>query len=244
MSKKFLWNPFLPRNVPLIGILLAYAASITGNMMASIALPWFVLELTGDAAQTGIVAFASILPLMLGTFFGGVYVDRVGRRQASIVADLISGISVAAIPVLSGSIGIQFWHLLVLTFIGALLDASGITARESLLPEVARLARVPLSRLNAVTETVQATSLLIGPAIAGFLIATLGSVNMLWFTAALSLIAAIASLGLIPKRLGRVAANLHSNYFELLQEGIRFIAQDSIIKWLIGLFTSLTLITW
>ena len=174
---KLSFNPFLKPNVPLVGILIAYAASVTGNMIASIALPWFILELTGNAAQTAIVAFVSTVPLIVGTFFGGVYIDRVGRRHASIVADIASGVSVAAIPIVYTLIGIQFWQLLVLVLIGALLDAPGITARESLLPEVARLARVPLQRLNAITETIQGVSALIGPAIAGFLMATSGAVN-------------------------------------------------------------------
>jgi MFS family permease len=243
MTIKALCNPFLPRNVPLIGILIAYTASVTGNMIASIALPWFILELTGDAAQAGIVAFVSTIPLIVGTFFGGVYVDRVGHRHASIVSDIASSMSVAAIPILYTLMGIQFWQLLVLVFMGALLDSPGITARESLLPEVARLARIPLQRLNAITETIQGMSLLIGPAIAGFLIAGLGSVNTLWFTAALSLTAAIASLWTLPQRLGRSRLNHHENYFESLKEGIRFVARDRLIKALIGLFTSLTLIT-
>lgn len=242
MAIKFSFNPFLPRNVPLVGILIAYTASATGNMTASIALPWFVLELTGNVAQTGIVAFVSTIPLIVGTFFGGVYIDRVGRRHASIVADIASGISVTAIPIVYTLTGIQFWQLLVLVFVGALLDAPGITARESLLPEVARLARVPLQRLNAITETIQGVSALIGPAIAGFLIATLGAVNTLWVTAALSLAAVIVSLWALPAQLGRAIASQHDNYFESLKEGIRFVARDRPIKALIGLFTSLTLI--
>jgi hypothetical protein len=52
MTLKVSFNLLLPRHLPLVGILIAYGASITGSMIASIVLPWFVLELTGDAAKT------------------------------------------------------------------------------------------------------------------------------------------------------------------------------------------------
>ncbi|MCU0564998.1 MAG: MFS transporter [Oculatellaceae cyanobacterium Prado106] len=240
MPKAF-FNPLLPRNLPLVGILTAYAASVIGTMIAGVALPWFVLELTNDAAAAGTVAFVNTIPLIIGTLFGGVYVDRVGRRQASILSDAISSLSVAAIPLIHGFLGIQFWQLLLLTFIGSLLDSSSITARESLLPEVARLARVPLPRLNAITETIQGLSFLIGPAIAGFLIAVIGSVNTLWVTAALSMSAVVVSLLFLPARLGRAIANSSENYLESLKVGLRFIAKDRMIKMLIILFTVLTL---
>ncbi|MGF1518966.1 MAG: MFS transporter [Nodosilinea sp.] len=237
-----LFNPLLPRHLPLVGILIAYGASVTGNMIASIALPWFVLELIGDAALTGVVAFVSTILVIIGTLFGGVYIDRLGRRPVSIVADIASAISVAAVPILHGLIGIQFWQLLIVVFLGAFLDAPGMTARDSLLPEVARLARTPLHRLNAMTETIQGLGVLIGPAIAGVLIANLGALTTLWATAGLSLAAALVSLGTLPVRLGQSRLAQPEPYGESLKAGLRFVRRDRLIKALIGLFAALTLI--
>lgn len=235
------FNPFLPRNIPLVGLLIAYTASVIGNIIASITLPWFILELTNDAASAGIAAFVNTVPLVIGTLFGGVYVDRVERRQVSIIADAVSSLSIAAILILYTFADIQFWQVLVFAFIGALLDASSVTARESLLPEVARLARVPLLRVNTVTEMIQGLSLLVGPAIASFLIATIGAVNTLGLNATLLLVAVTASIVLLPKRLGRAAANSQENYLASLKEGLRFVASDRTIRTLITLFSLLTL---
>jgi MFS family permease len=132
--------------------------------------------------------------------------------------------------------------LLIVVFLGAFLDAPGMTARESLPPAVARLARTPLHRLNAMTETIQGLGLLIGPAIAGVLIANLGALTTLWVTAGLSLVAALVSLGTLPVRLGRSRLAQPEHYLESLQAGLRFVGRDRLIKALIGLFTALTLI--
>ena len=70
-----------------------------------------------------------MLPTVLGALLGGAPLDRLGRKRASVLADLASGASVAAIPLLYHTVGLAFWQLLVLVFLGALLDAPGNTAR-------------------------------------------------------------------------------------------------------------------
>ena len=60
----------------------ANAISMTGNQLALLAIPWFVLATTGSAAQTGITAFFTLLPTVISTFFGGTLVDRMGFKQA------------------------------------------------------------------------------------------------------------------------------------------------------------------
>ena len=119
---------------PLFALFAANAVSMTGNVAALIAIPWFVLETTGSAAKTGVTAFAALLPVVLSGLFGGALVDRLGYRRASILSDLASSGAVAAIPLLHSTIGLEFWQLLVLVFLGGLLDAPGSSARTALLP--------------------------------------------------------------------------------------------------------------
>ncbi|MGH2593842.1 MAG: MFS transporter, partial [Anaerolineae bacterium] len=73
---------------------------MVGNVFATIAIPWFVLQTTGSATQTGITGFFTILPVVLAGFFGGTLIDRVGYKRTSIIADLASGVTVALIPFL------------------------------------------------------------------------------------------------------------------------------------------------
>ena len=108
--------------------------------MGFVAIPWFVLETTGSATLTGIVAALTFAPTVLATFFGGAIVDRLGFRRTSIMADVASGVTVAAIPLIHATVGIELWQLFVLVFLGALFDAPGATARRSLLPDLVELA--------------------------------------------------------------------------------------------------------
>ena len=130
-----------PRNpVPLYSLFLANAISLVGNVFSLIAIPWFVLQTTGSATQTGITGFFTILPVVLAGFFGGTLIDRLGYKRTSIIADLASCVTTALIPILYITIGLEFWQLIILVLLGALLDAPGGTARAALLPELAEQA--------------------------------------------------------------------------------------------------------
>src|SRR5512143_2866547 len=127
------------RRQPLYALYAASVISVSGNVMAFIAIPWFVLQTTGSASQTGLTAAVTALPAIIAAFFGGVLVDRVGYKRTSVLADLASGIAIALIPLLYATTGLAFWQLLVLVFIGNLLDAPGQTARAALTPDLAEL---------------------------------------------------------------------------------------------------------
>ena len=64
--------------LPLVALLVADALSLSGNAMGFVAIPWYVLETTGSATLTGVVAALTFAPTVLATFFGGGIVDRLG----------------------------------------------------------------------------------------------------------------------------------------------------------------------
>jgi MFS family permease len=69
------------QRLPVLALLSANAVSITGNAMASVAIPWFVLQTTGSAAKTGFTFAVIGLSNVLAAFFGGPVVDRLGYRR-------------------------------------------------------------------------------------------------------------------------------------------------------------------
>ncbi|MEU3980556.1 MFS transporter [Streptomyces sp. NPDC026672] len=186
----------------LITYLLSHGLSLLGNTVASIALPWLVLQRTGDAAAVGLVAAAGAVPLLLSAVLGGVLIDRFGRRRMSVGADLASALCVAALPVVDGLSGLTLTWFVVLGVAGALIDVPGMTAREALAPDVAEAAGVDMSRLAGLRESVGGGVVILAPAAAGGLIVLVDPSTVLWLTAACSALAGLVTLTL-PGRLGR-----------------------------------------
>lgn len=216
----------------LYGLFAAGAISLTGNQLAALAVPWFVLSTTGSAAQTGISAFFTILPTVLAAFFGGAIVDRLGYRRTSIIADLASGLTVALIPLLYGLGMLPFWLLLALVFCGALLDAPGATARRALVPELAAAAGMSLERASSLLQVVDRGARLLGAPLAGLLIAALGPQQALWLNTLTFAISALLTAAAVP-RLAAPPPAAAQPYLAQLAEGLRFIRRDRLTRTLV-----------
>lgn len=210
---------------PLLALFAANAVSLTGNVAALVAIPWFVLQTTGSATKTGITAFAGLLPVVLSGLFGGALVDRLGYRRTSIVADVASALAVAAIPLLHSTVGLEFWQLVVLVFLGGLLDAPGGTARAALLPDVATRAGWSFERATGATAVVERFARLAGAPLAGVLIAATGATNVLWIDAASFLVsAALVAVGVPRPAVEREPRK--TSYRRELREGYAFLRAD------------------
>ncbi len=161
----------------------ANAVSLTGNVMGAVAIPWFVLTTTGSAALTGVAAFAATGPMVVGSLVAGRIVDRLGARRTSIATDLVSGGTVAAIPLLHALGALELWHLVVLVALGTVFDSAGAAARTSLLPPLAASASIELDRANARFGGAEHIGYLLGAPAAGLLIALVGAPGVLWIDA-------------------------------------------------------------
>jgi MFS family permease len=168
------------RRLPLVALVLATAVSLVGSRLTLIALPWFVLQTTGSAAQTGLVGAAAFLPSLAAGVLGGPVVDRLGYKRASVGTDIVSGLAIAAVPLLHQARQLSFPVLLGLVFIGALPTVPGLTARRAMLPELASLGRLRLEQVSAAFEGVAFLAQVVGPALAGVLIVQLGAADVLW----------------------------------------------------------------
>ena len=123
---------------PALLILSSAFLAAAGNGISMVAFPWLVLQRTGSAVDASIVAAAATLPLLVATLVAGTAVDFVGRRRVAMLADALSAMSVAAIPVLAITLGTGSLTTVVLAGLAALgsfFDPAGMTARQSMLPE-------------------------------------------------------------------------------------------------------------
>lgn len=215
---------------PMIGLLAANTISKVGNLMTFVAAPWFVLQTTGSAALTGFTAFCAALPLVIGGMFGGAFVDRLGFKRTSILADLASGVTVAMIPLLHLTVGLAFWQLILLIFLTNLLDTPGTTARQSLRPQVASHGRVSLERVSAAAQMCQGAAGLVGPILAGFLIGAIGVHNVLWIDALTFVGSALLTATMIPGDATPAPARERRDYRDEIVEGLRFVWNERLIR--------------
>jgi MFS family permease len=213
-----------------------------------VAVPWFVLSTGGSAAQVGLTLFFETLPLFLGSFFGGVLVDRLGHKRSSVVADLASGATLALIPLLHALGALPFGLLLGLMFLGALLDAPGTAARQALVPEAAEGAGATLEGANAAYQTVLRLSALVGPVIGGALVAVVGATGVLLVDAATFALSAGVIGALVPRSSrarhsakGQRETKGPKGYAADLAGGLRFVWGAGPIRTVMGATTILTL---
>ena len=214
--------------VPVVALLGADAISMVGNQLTALAIPWFVLQTTGSATRTGLVAFFTVLPTVLAAFLGGAVADRLGHKRTSVLADVLSGTTVALVPLLYHTVGLPFGALLGLVFLGALLDTPGGTARAALLPDAAGRAGIRLERVNGTSQAIRSLSGLLGPPLAGLLIVVVGASNVLWLDAAtFGVSAAVIGLAVTTPR---VAVVERGSYRDEVLAGLRFLGGDRLLR--------------
>ncbi|MEV7179600.1 MFS transporter [Kitasatospora sp. NPDC093679] len=223
-----------PDRRPLVALLTANLVSITGNALAGIGVPWFVLQTTGSASRAGLVAFCQMLPLALSALAGGPVIDRIGRLRASVLSDVVCGAAVGLIPVLQWVGGLRFWQLCVLMAVNGLFQAPGETARQVLTPDLADRAGVPLARAMSLYTGASRGARLLGASAAGVLIALFGAGQVLLLdTVTFAVSALLVALGVrhvsaaAPRRDGP-SASLRG-YRDELREGLAFLVRQRLL---------------
>ncbi|MBL0746847.1 MFS transporter [Nocardioides baculatus] len=217
---------------PLAGALVAEGVSFLGTRISMIAIPWFVLSTTGSATQTGLVAAAEITPLVIIKALGGPLLDRVGPRRVTLVCDLLSTFVVAAIPLLHGLGMLSFPTLLVLVAVAGALRGPGDAGKAAMMPEIARTAGWSLERVSGLSAAVERTSSMGGAALAGLLVATVGSANALYVDAA-SFLVSFLVFGVATTGLGRPVAPevdaQSTSYVQELRQGWDFMRTEPVL---------------
>ena len=211
--------------------------SLLGNSIAGVVLPLVLLAKTGDALAAGTLAIVRALPQALAGVFGGALLDRFNRRDLSVLSDLISAASIAALPIIDMTVGLSFGWLVVCGIIGAIGDIPGMTARDTLLPSVIEHDKLDLQRFMGVSQSVDNLVVIVGPAVASMGMGFLGAANTLWLTAALSFVAAMTTLfvpravGIPPKADRPGGAGLVRTAMQSTKEGVRVLFKsDAVLR--------------
>jgi MFS family permease len=219
----------------LYGSLIAHAVSIIGTRVSMIALPWFVLTTTGSATETGVVALFQMGPLVIAKALGGPLIDRIGPRRVSIVCDSFSAVVVGLIPLLHFLGGLTFPVLLVLVAASGALRGPGDTAKETMTPDIADVAGVDVERVTGLAGTTDRAAAIVGPALAGVLIARVGPVNAIAVDAGSFAICALVIWIFAPTRPSAIDSVGESfetelTYLAQLRSGWSFLVRDPLLR--------------
>ena len=212
---------------PFTGLQLASVTVNFANAIGAVVYPWLVYDLTGSAGWMGIVAALALLPAIVGTAFGGIVAERVGiRRMAIASVTMGAAASVAAAAAYDADM-LTIGVLATLTFLGAVLDGPGGIAIEARVPEIARLARMPLIRANAIDDLIDNSAAVAGPAVAAFLVASRNTTARLWIVAPIKNQAAVHEAASQPLfRLRRAAGTT----FDQMKAGLGFIFGQPVLR--------------
>ncbi len=230
------WRALHSRNFKLFFV--GQGISVIGTWMTRLATTWLVYHLTQSALLLGIVSFAGqILSFLLGPF-AGVWVDRLDRRTLLVWTQVAAGLQSLALAALTLAHVIHLWEVIALTALQGAINAFDMPARQSFLVQMIDN-RNDLSNAIAINSSMQNGARLIGPAIAGLLIARWGE-GACFLVDGISYFAVIASLLLMhikPLNIQRSTANM----IEQMREGWDYVSTFQPVRTILLLFSLLSL---
>jgi len=176
------------------------ATSLVGDRITFVALPFAVLSVSSSAGSVALVVAAQTLPFALLALFAGVIADRRDRRTIVLTSDAVRLVTQATAATLLLAGVAEVWHLVVLAVCFGSADAFFMPATQGMLPQIVGSDR--LQEANALKGVVDSSGMVIGPAIAGVLVAVLGPGGALAVDAGTFAVSGLCLLGVRPDPVG------------------------------------------
>lgn len=199
--------------------------SLTGTWIQQVALSWLIYSLTKSPLLMGLIMFAGSIPSLLVSPFAGVFIDRFNQYKVLVILQILFMIEAFIIAVLAMTGVIQVWHIVVLSILMGMTVAIDMPLRQAF---VVQLIDASEDLGNAISLNSSCFNLarMVGPAIAGILIASFGE-GICFLLNALSYIAVIYALLLMKIKVKSHRATTEKNMLNELKEGFKY-AFDSI----------------
>ena len=200
--------------------------SVSGAWMQRVAQAWLVLDLTGSGTAVGGLTALQFLPLLLAAPFGGVIADRVDKRRLLFLTQSLAGLTAATLGFVVFTDRVELWMVYALALVLGIVGAFDNPARQSFVMEMVGRERVVNAvALNSVMINV---ARIVGPALAGVLIVSVG-IAMCFFFNAVSYLALLAALALMrTDELDR--AQPQQRRPGQLREGFRYAAGEPLLR--------------
>ena len=205
--------------------------SLIGTWMQTVAQSWLVYRLTGSGLELGGVGFASQIPVFLVAPLGGIVADRSNRRHVVIATQVASMLLAFILAALTLFHRVQVWHVFVLAALLGVVNAFDIPGRQSFLVDM--VGKDDLMNAIALNSSMFNGARVVGPAVAGILVARLGE-GWCFFANGVSYIAVIIGLLMMNVHApARVSAK--TSPWEHIIEGFQFVNRTAPIRALLML---------
>lgn len=207
-------------------ILAAEFISSLGSRMSGLAIPWFVLITTGSATKMGFVFAVELIPMVALGIPSSIVVHRLGVRRTMLICDGACAVLVALVPALHHAGLLSYWLLLLIVLALGSFITPYLTCQRLLIPDAFGADETLQTKANALlTGTTQVTGL-VGPSLAGVLIALIGAPNLLWIDAA----SFALSFLILAAGLPRLPNNADDEQPHGALAGMRFVLRDPLVR--------------
>ena len=201
------------------------AVSLIGDWMQQTAQAWVVWELTHSTTALGIVAFFSQIPFFLFGPWVGVISDRYDRRKILLVTQFLIMLFAFALAALVQSHLLQLWHVYVLAFLLGIVTAFDVTAEQAFMSDIAGAGNI--QKAVALNNSLTQLTRLLGPSIAGWLIARVGVAPSFWLNGLTIIITILCIAAVHARREGKVETGSGLKQF---REGWRFFSKHGLLR--------------
>ncbi len=216
--------------------IIGQSISLTGTWMTRLATSWLVYRLTDSAFLLGLVSFIGLVPAFFLPAFAGVWVDRWDRHKVLIATQVLAMLQSLALAALTLSGHINITWVLCLTFIQGLISAVEIPTRQSFVIKMVD-DRADLTNAIALNSSNFNATRLVGPAIAGLIVAAVGE-GYCFLIDGVSYIAVIA--GLLMMRIQKdEPRHTEQHIVQDLVEGWRYVTDYAPIRWILLFMASI-----
>jgi MFS family permease len=212
--------------------------SLIGTWMQRMAISWLVYEMTHSAFMLGLVAFSSQIPMMFLSPYAGAYVDRHSRYRTLLVTQFASMLQAGllALVVLTNQYNITI--IILLSVMLGVINAFDVPSRQSLMIVLVQNKK-DLPNAIALNSTMVTLARLVGPAVAGVLLSTVGE-GICFLINFLSFIAVISTLLMMKIKIQESKKNVEPIWKNLIQ-GFTYIKRNPALKHTIVLMAMLSL---
>jgi MFS family permease len=225
------------------------SVSLLGDQFYIIALPWLVLQVTGNALALGTIMALASVPRALFMLIGGAYVDRFSPRAVMFASNLVRMVLVALFALLVLTDAIQLWMLYALALAFGVGDAFYFPAESAIVP--ALLEDDQLEMGNTLTQGVATLSMFVGPVLAGVVIAVLAGsdtastpglegIGVAFGLDAFSFLASLVTLWMMRHQHSE-SAEKEPNVLASIKGGLAYVWEDDILRGLFILLVALNL---